>query len=79
MSEKKHETLSESFNVALNQPPYRELPWRSPEELEAVLKAADRALGAMSQELADGRREKDYQNYLESLQKKEQTQQPQQP
>ncbi len=32
MSEKKHETLSESFNVALNQPPYRELPWRSPEE-----------------------------------------------
>lgn len=44
------------------------------EELEAVLKAADRALGAMSQELADGRRERDYQNYLESLQKKEQTQ-----
>jgi len=42
------------------------------EELEAAFKSADKALVAMSQELADGRKEKDYQNHLESLQKKEQ-------
>ena len=45
------------------------------EETVATIKSCDKALGAMMQEIADGRKERDYQSYLEGLQKKEQSEQ----
>lgn len=45
------------------------------EELTATLKAVDKVLMAVGQEITDGRKQLDYDNYLEGLQRKEQAEQ----
>lgn len=46
------------------------------EEIESTIKTVERVLFAMSQEISDGMKERDYQNHLEGLRMKEQSEQP---